>query len=57
MCMLLGGRAGGLHADGVGQHIDGAGRHPTAILNTALAAVGVPETLGEVPGMIEELLP
>lgn len=56
MCMLLAGRAGTLHADNVGQHIDGARRHPTAILNTALAQVGVPETLGEVPGMIDELL-
>jgi len=34
----------------------GAGRHPPAILNTALQAVGVPETLGEVPGTIDELL-
>lgn len=57
MCMLLGGKAGGLHADNVGRHIDGAGRHPTAILNTALQAVGVPETLGEVSGGIDELLP
>ncbi len=55
MCALVGGRAGGLHADNVGRHIDGAGRHPTAVLNSALAAVGVPETLGEVPGLIEEL--
>ncbi len=56
MCGLLAGRAGGLHADNIGRHIDGAGRHPTAVLNTALSALGVPETLGEVPGMIDELL-
>ena len=56
MCLLLGGRAGNLHADNIGRHIDGAGRHPTAVLNTALASVGVPETLGEVPGFIDELM-
>ncbi len=57
MCVLIGGRAGGLHGMNPGQHIDGANRHPTAVLNTALRATGVQETLGEVPGLIDELLP
>jgi len=56
MCMLVAGHAGGLHTMSAGQHIDGAGRHPTAVLNTALRAVGVEETLGEVPGLIDEML-
>lgn len=56
MCVLVAGNAGGLHTNNTGQHIDGAGRHPTAVLNTALRAAGVQETLGEVPGLIDELL-
>ncbi|MEM6991847.1 MAG: DUF1552 domain-containing protein, partial [Myxococcota bacterium] len=57
MCVLIGGKAGGLHSNNVGEHIIGADRHPTAVLNTALRAAGVQETLGEVPGLIDELLP
>jgi uncharacterized protein DUF1552 len=54
MVMLVGGRAGGLHAT-PGRHIKAQGVHPTAVLNTALKAVGVPDTLGEVTGTVDEL--
>ena len=38
-----------------GLHVDGLGRHPVNVLNTAMAAVGVDENLGEVIGTIDEL--
>jgi Protein of unknown function (DUF1552) len=55
MVMLVGGRAGGMHSS-PGRHIRAQGVHPTAVLNTALEAVGVPETLGEVPDRVDTLL-
>ncbi len=55
MVMLVGGQAGGLH-DSPGRHIDGQGAHPAAVLNTVLSAVGVDETLGEVPDRVDALL-
>ena len=39
-----------------GQRIDGAGRHPSKVLQTAMAAVGVDQDFGDVPGVIDELL-
>jgi Protein of unknown function (DUF1552) len=55
MVMLIGGRAGGLHAS-PGGHLRAPGVHPCAVINTALAAVGVAETLGEVTDTIDALL-
>jgi hypothetical protein len=55
MVMLVGGRAGGLHTT-PGRHIAAQGVHPTAVLNTCLQAVGVAETLGEVPDTVDALL-
>ena len=55
MVMLVGGKAGGLHTT-PGRHMRAQGSHPTAVLNTVLEAVGVDETLGEVPGKIEGLI-
>lgn len=54
MIMLVAGRAGGLHAT-PGRHIKAQGQHPAAVLNTMLKAVGVEETLGEVPGRVDAL--
>lgn len=54
MVMLVGGRAGGLNV--TGGHLPAPGVHPTAVLNTALAAVGVDETLGEVTQTLDALL-
>jgi hypothetical protein len=55
MVMLVGGRAGGLHTS-PGGHLQAQGVHPTAVLNTVLSAVGVEETLGEVPDLVPALL-
>lgn len=54
MVMLVGGRAGGLHTS-PGGHLRAQGVHPAAVLNTALQAVGVDETLGEVPDRVDAL--
>jgi hypothetical protein len=55
MVMLVGGHAGGLHTLSPGRHIRAQGVHPTAVLNTALKAVGVDEALGEVPDVVDAL--
>jgi len=55
MAVLIGGRAGGLHANG-GQHVIGTGRHPTEVINTAIKAVGVDQQMGEVSGTFDELI-
>ena len=55
MVMLVGGKAGGLHQT-PGRHIRPLGTHPTAVLNTVLEAVGVPETLGEVTDKVPALI-
>ncbi|MCH9681593.1 MAG: DUF1552 domain-containing protein [Deltaproteobacteria bacterium] len=55
MVMLVGGRAGGLHAS-PGGHVPAQGSHPAAVLNTVLSAVGVDETLGEVPDLVDGLI-
>lgn len=53
MCMLIGGRAGGLAP---GQHIRTSGAHPAQALISAMRAAGNPgDTLGEVTGIIPEL--
>ena len=52
MFTMIAGGAGGLQG---GLHVDGLGRHPVNVLNTAMAAVGVDENLGEVIGTIDEL--
>ncbi len=58
MVMLIGGRAGGLHGTTAGGHVIAPdGKHPTAVLNTALRACGVQETLGEVVDLVDGLLP
>ena len=53
--MLVGGRAGGLRS---GQHVSLAGRdlHPAAVMNTAMRAVGVEESLGDITDRVDELL-
>lgn len=55
MVMLVGGKAGGLHAT-PGKHIPAKGTHPTAVLNTLIKAVGSPQTLGEVTDTVDALL-
>lgn len=55
MVMLVGGKAGGLHA-APGAHLRATGQHPAAVLNTLLQAVGVEETLGEVSERVDGLL-
>lgn len=52
--MMIAGRAGGLRS---GQHVVLTGRdlHPAVVLNTALRAVGVAGTLGEITGIVDEL--
>ncbi len=55
MAVLIAGRAGGLNPMG-GQHVSRPGGHPTQVVNTALRAVGVEQDLGEVSGVIDELL-
>ncbi len=54
MGVLIGGRAGGLNRGG-GQHLRMTDRHPTRVINTAMAAVGVRKNLGEVDGIIPGL--
>ncbi len=54
MIVTVAGRAGGFVA---GEHIDGQGAHPVAVLNTAMRAVGVDATLGEITDLVPELLP
>jgi Protein of unknown function (DUF1552) len=54
MVVLLGGRAGGLHVT-PGRHILRKDEHPVKVINTAMKAVGVEETLGEVSGTFDEL--
>ncbi len=55
MAALIAGRPGGLNAAG-GQHVSKPGAHPTQVINTALRAIGVDHEMGEVPGVIDELL-
>ena len=52
--MLVGGRAGGLVS---GQHVNltGSDLHHATVLNTAMRAVGVDATLGEISGTVDEL--
>jgi hypothetical protein len=52
--MMVAGRAGGLVS---GQHVvlTGSDVHPTAVLNTALRAIGVPGTLGEITTVVDQL--
>jgi len=54
MTLLVGGRAGGLAPRG---HVDLAGedRHPAVVLNSAIKAVGVNATLGEISGSVDQL--
>jgi hypothetical protein len=51
ICLIAGG-AGGLDP---GQHVVATDMHPCHVLNSALAAVGVDENMGEVEGVIDEL--
>ncbi len=53
MACLIAGRAGGLKA---GHHVVAPDMHPAHVLNTAMSAVGVDENLGEVQGIIPDLL-
>ncbi len=53
MACMIAGRAGGLKG---GLHVATAGMHPGNVLNTAMRAVGVDQDLGEVVGVIPELL-
>lgn len=55
MVVLIGGKAGGLNGGG-GQHLRRTGEHPVKVINTAMKAVGVDQTLGEVSGTYDELL-
>jgi len=55
MVMLVAGRAGGMHAT-PGRHIKAQGRHPAAVLNRLMQAVGVDDTLGEVPDRVDEIV-
>jgi hypothetical protein len=52
--MLLAGRAGGLRS---GQHVDLSGRdlHTAVVLNTAIRALGVTGTLGDITTSLDEL--
>ena len=52
--MMLAGRAGGLEP---GQHVDLTGQdlHHGVVMNTAMQALGVDETLGEIEGTVEAL--
>lgn len=54
MACMIAGRAGGLKH---GIHVAAPGMHPGHVLNTAMRAVGVDKELGEVVGVIPELLP
>lgn len=53
MAVCVAGGAGGLRQ---GEHVVSPGSHPVQVLNTAMAAVGVDEELGEVRGIVPELL-
>jgi hypothetical protein len=53
MCVLIAGHAGGLK-DGV--HVAATDKHRVHVVNTAMNAVGVPGSLGEVIGNLPELL-
>ena len=55
MSALIAGHAGGLNPRG-GEHVSHAGGHPTQVINTALRAVGVDHEMGEVAGVVDELL-
>jgi hypothetical protein len=55
MVALIGGKAGDLHTS-PGRHLIREGEHPVKVINTAMKAVGVNQTLGEVPGTYDELL-
>lgn len=55
MAALIAGRVGGLNPLG-GQHVSKPGGHPTQVINTALQAVGIEDQLGEVEGVVDELL-
>jgi len=52
--MLVGGRAGGLVS---GQHVNvtGSDLHHATVINTAMRAVGVDASLGEISGTVDEL--
>jgi Protein of unknown function (DUF1552) len=52
MACLIAGRAGGLKP---GQHVAATGKHPANVVVSAMKAVGLPETLGEVSGAIPGL--
>jgi hypothetical protein len=52
MACLIAGRAGGMIQ---GQHIQKSGWHPAQVLTSAMSAIGVGDTLGEVDGVIPEL--
>ena len=54
MVVLIGGKAGGLHTT-PGRHIVRQDEHPVKVINTAMKAVGVPQTLGDVGGTFDEL--
>ncbi len=55
MGVLVGGKAGGLHA-APGQHIDGGEAHPVRVVNTVMNALGVSGQLGEVSGTVPGLV-
>jgi len=52
MACLIAGRAGGLKP---GQHVAATGKHPANVIISAMKAVGLPETLGEVNGALPAL--
>lgn len=54
MAVLIGGKAGGLHTS-PGRHLIRQDEHPVKVINTAMKAVGVNQSLGEVPGTYDEL--
>lgn len=55
MVMLVGGKAGGLNANG-GEHLVAQGKHPAAVFNSILRAVGSEDSMGEVSDEVPELL-
>jgi len=55
MVVLVAGKAGGLNASG-GQHISAPDEHPARVITTAMSAVGVDPTLGEISGTIPGLI-
>ena len=52
MACLIAGRAGGLRP---GQHVVATGKYPANVIISAMKAVGLPESLGEVSGAIPGL--